>query len=582
MNLLKIISILFVLFVMTLCLTTTTWATVTIGPADPDILYTGRWADPGSAQPWSYWIGSSIILNFEGTSLTVTIKGGYQNNPDYLRIIIDNDAASSTKIAVGTTTATYPLATGLEDTTHKIEIIKETDVGYWYFYGLELDDNRTLLAPSPRPARRITFFGDSNLAGSSLESEENDSAAHLRGTYYGYAGIVSRMFDAEYHNISRSGAGISDINGVYDHINYWSANPLWDPALFEPDLIVVGLGANDVGDAVETIKAAYHAFLNDLRADYANAHIMLYNGWGWDYNEPANYTAEVIAEHGDPNMSSAIFPWVFEQWHGCEYDHAGMAQILANHLSSELGWIPGPRDVMNGFGVEGNFANGGFEERAPFGGYGWRYFTANDVSRVHDPSGAIEGEYYLRLANGAASHQPIPAVNGDLFTLSVTMRATAPGGEAHITIDFRDQKMWTDPLQTVTETKILASDWQQYSMTTTAPTGDVNPVFHTRITITAGAGDTIDIDDIAMSTPAAVDYGDQTLDLNNLFVSPNPFSLNTKIDYHLSTPGQVQISVHDVSGRFVTTLVDDHFQAGQFVASWNGCDESERSVGSGI
>ena len=67
---------------------------------------------------------------------------------------------------------------------------------------------------------------------------------------------------------------------------------------------------------------------------------MLYNAWGWSYDEPANYIHEVIAERDDPRMSSAIFPWIFEQWHGCEYDHAGMAQILADHLTSS--WA-GPR-----------------------------------------------------------------------------------------------------------------------------------------------------------------------------------------------------------------------------------------------
>ena len=71
-----------------------------------------------------------------------------------------------------------------------------------------------------------------------------------------------------------------------------------------------------------------------MRKSYPNAHIMLYNAWGWDYDEPANYIHEVIAARGDPNMSSAIFPWLFEQWHGCEYDHSGMAHVLADHL----GW----------------------------------------------------------------------------------------------------------------------------------------------------------------------------------------------------------------------------------------------------
>ena len=48
--------------------------------------------------------------------------------------------------------------------------------------GFELDDGRSLSAPPARPPRRIEFYGDSNLAGYSLESERNqggDVAAPL-------------------------------------------------------------------------------------------------------------------------------------------------------------------------------------------------------------------------------------------------------------------------------------------------------------------------------------------------------------------------------------------------------------------
>ena len=32
--------------------------------------------------------------------------------------------------------------------------------------------------------------------------------------------------------------------------------------------------------------------------------------------------------------------------------------------------------------VDGDVANGSFEETAPFGGYGWRYFLDDGVERV--------------------------------------------------------------------------------------------------------------------------------------------------------------------------------------------------------
>ena len=119
-------------------------AVTTVGPSDPSILYTGRWDFSSPTQPWCYWIGASIIARFEGTGIAANMSGGYQENPDYLRIIVDDDAANSVKIAVPVTADTYTLASGLADTVHKVEIIKETDVGYWTFYSFELDDGRSL------------------------------------------------------------------------------------------------------------------------------------------------------------------------------------------------------------------------------------------------------------------------------------------------------------------------------------------------------------------------------------------------------------------------------------------------------
>jgi hypothetical protein len=91
-----------------------------------------------------------------------------------------------------------------------------------------------------------------------------------------------------------------------------------------------------------------------------------------------------------------------------------MAHVLAEHLKlpSVLGWAPVTADVMNGYGVDGDVANGGFEEVAPFGGYGWRYYTDAGVERLSDGT-AHGGDYYLRLSSGAASHQPNPALCTD-------------------------------------------------------------------------------------------------------------------------------------------------------------------------
>jgi hypothetical protein len=312
------------------------------------------------------------------------------------------------------------------------------------------------------------------------------------------------MFDAEYHNISRSGATIASLNARYDRIDWGTNSPSWTFGQFLPDLVVVNIGANDEAKPKHTNKARYHDLLDDLRASYPGAHIMLYNAYGWDTSEPANYIHEVIGERADPNMSAATFPWVFEQFHGCETDHAGMAQHLADHVTSVLGWTAAPPDVVSGYGEDGGVGNGGFEGQAPFGGWGWRYFDDAGVSRVHDPAGAFAGDSFLRLANGATSQQTNPAVDGEVVPLSVWMRGATAGAQVDITIDFRDQAAGANvatPMQSDTETKTLTTSWAPYTMTATAPIVPSNPVYATRLTFAAAPGDTVDIDAVFVPEP---------------------------------------------------------------------------------
>ncbi len=467
-----------------------------IAPSDGNILYTGRWDFSNPTVPWAQAKASSIIVNFQGTGIAVDIDGG---NSEYLRAIIDDDASNSFKFQL--VDGLNTLASGLTDTTHKLELVKETDNSRLHLLGIHLDDGKFLESPPVRPTRRIEFYGDSNQAGFSLESERNQSGSHLQGAYYTYPGIVARMFNAEHVNFSKSGATTSSLITAHDRIDWSSSSPQWDFGRFQADLVVINIGANDRGP-VRRRKSKYHELLDALRVEHPYAHIMLFNAYGWDFNEPANFIHEVIADRGDPDMSFAVFPWVFAQFHGCEYDHGGMAMVLAEHIQSVLGWAPVPQDLMSGFGANGDVANGSFELVAPFGGWGWRYYDDPGVSREHYPATAYDGDYFLRLSNGAHSQQTNPAESGETYTVTAWMRGTNDGDQVDITVDFRDQGMGAgevSPMVAFTENKTLTTSWQEYKMDATAPTSG-NPVYATRVTFTAGPSDTVDIDAVVMKS----------------------------------------------------------------------------------
>ncbi len=64
--------------------------------------------------------------------------------------------------------------------------------------------------------------------------------------------------------------------------------------------------------------------------------------------------------------------------------------------------------------------------------------------------------------------------------------------------------------------------------------------------------------------------------------SPNPFNPSTTIDFEIAHSGPVTLAVYDVAGRLVRRLVDNRLEAGVHAASWDGRDEHQRAMSSGV
>jgi hypothetical protein len=63
---------------------------------------------------------------------------------------------------------------------------------------------------------------------------------------------------------------------------------------------------------------------------------------------------------------------------------------------------------------------------------------------------------------------------------------------------------------------------------------------------------------------------------------PNPFNPSTLINYQLPQPGHVRLSIFNLLGQEVRTLVDKDLSAGYHQILWDAKDNSGRVVGSGI
>jgi hypothetical protein len=63
---------------------------------------------------------------------------------------------------------------------------------------------------------------------------------------------------------------------------------------------------------------------------------------------------------------------------------------------------------------------------------------------------------------------------------------------------------------------------------------------------------------------------------------PNPFNPETQIAYQIATGGFTSLSIYDLLGREIKTLVSEDQPSGYYTVSWNGKDELGNTVPSGI
>ena len=63
---------------------------------------------------------------------------------------------------------------------------------------------------------------------------------------------------------------------------------------------------------------------------------------------------------------------------------------------------------------------------------------------------------------------------------------------------------------------------------------------------------------------------------------PNPFNANTTIHYQTQQKRMIDVSIFDISGKHVNTLVDEFKESGKHAVTWGGSNNNNQTVPSGV
>lgn len=332
----------------------------------------GRTAPAADGYVQFTWPGVYFEGRFAGTGVGVVLDDSVN---DY-DVQIDG-VTVRTLVTPGRTTGWIG---GLADAVHSVRLVKRTESawgGVGKFGGFVAANGGAILAPPGDRTRQIEFIGDSMTAGYGNVSGVRDCSGvggvdRNTNSDLSFGALTARALGADHHLNAFSGRGMvrnyagtnpgTDYRTYYDRVLLSVDGNVWQrPRTWRPQLVVVGLGANDFSTALHSGEAwatetqlaaayesAYHGFLDKLRARYGSRPHILLSSTQVSSSTTFRDTVERIVRTRSTQGDQRIHHWYFGDasldllacdWHPSARDHRTLSGLLLDRLSSvPLNW----------------------------------------------------------------------------------------------------------------------------------------------------------------------------------------------------------------------------------------------------
>jgi lysophospholipase L1-like esterase len=330
---------------------------VPVGATDPNIHYLGRF-DRAKGDPRCSWTACTVVLKFHGTDLNAQLEDAGRSY-----WVIEIDGKPVQKIALGTGSHLYQIASGLPSGPHTVRLVRssEPEWGPTQIHGFQLNQGATLLPPAPAPVHRLEVIGDSISCGNDMEGPQNDPENLGEDGYKSYGAVAARRLGLEYRCAAWSGRKMwpnKTVPEIYDLTIATEKESKWDFAQWSPDAILINLSTNDFRargpvpfDQAGWV-AGYEKFLGVLRAHFPKAYIYCASSpmlTGDRLTLSKSCLHKIVTDRnaaGDANVR--YFEFDHEDLkdgigvanHPNAKTHERMGEKLAGQLTTDLGWAP--------------------------------------------------------------------------------------------------------------------------------------------------------------------------------------------------------------------------------------------------
>ncbi len=267
---------------------------VPVSPSDPGVSWLGRVDLSVPASPRFAWSGSGFSLDFEGTGVVATLETFSQpgaRGTDRYEVRVDQGQPVQLEAPNGE--HELVLAADLAPGRHVLEVRKVTEamVGTGALYALTLAPGGRLRNPHPGPPRRIEVVGGAETCGSGLRAERGRPAAEFTPEEEDWAlawpNLVGEALDAQLHTVCYSGRGLlgqveepgePQLPDLWRRVLPHDSGSTWDFGRYVPDVVVLELGAHDLGAGRPSRRAfqtALDQWILQIRDTFPDAWIIL-------------------------------------------------------------------------------------------------------------------------------------------------------------------------------------------------------------------------------------------------------------------------------------------------------------------